>query len=62
MRKSQSGEKLVGVREKAIAHGLQKKMETEQEKEKTSVYIRARTGQQGDTNERLLSGGDAVEI
>jgi hypothetical protein len=32
------------------------------QKEKTSEYIRARTGQQGDTNEWLLSGGDAVEI
>jgi hypothetical protein len=32
------------------------------QKEKTSAYIRARTGQQGDTNEWLLSRGDAVEI
>ena len=30
MRKDQSGEKLVGVRGKAIAHGMQKKIETEQ--------------------------------
>lgn len=48
MRKSQSGEKMVGVREKAIANWMQKTMETEQEKgklAKVSVFLSLVTAQ-----------------